>query len=84
MLLLLKLLLILINSVRINILIDIPIIPDQVPNNKYINLIFLWLVEYIHLIIKNNYILNLKFKLIFLNLIVQIMSLFNFKIFYIK
>jgi hypothetical protein len=53
-LLLLKLLLILINSVRIIILNDIPTIPDQIPKVKYIILIFLWLVEYnIHLIIKN-------------------------------
>ena len=51
-----KLLLILINSVRIIILIDIPNIPDHIPNIKYIILIFLWFVEYINLIIKNLFI----------------------------
>ena len=45
MLLLLKLLLILINSVRINILNYVPIIPDHNPKIKYIILIFLWFVE---------------------------------------
>ena len=45
MLLLLKLLLILINSVRINILIAVPNILDHIPRIKYIILIFLWFVE---------------------------------------
>lgn len=76
--LLLKLLLILISSVRIIILIDIPIIPDQIPIIKYMNLIFLWFVEYVHLLInfniKNiNFNLNLKFNFFFL-----IIEKFNF------
>ena len=43
--LLLKLLFKFINSIRIINLIDSPINPDQNPKIKYINLIFLWLVE---------------------------------------
>lgn len=30
----------------------IQLIPDQIPEYKYINVIFLWLVKYIHVIIK--------------------------------
>lgn len=49
--LLLKLLFIFISSIRIINLIERPIKPDQNPKIKYISLIFLWLVEYNHLII---------------------------------
>lgn len=49
--LLLKLLFKFINSIRIIILSERPNNPDQNPKTKYIILIFLWLVEYIHLII---------------------------------
>lgn len=54
-----------INSVRIIILKDIPTIPDHIPVIKYIILMFLWLVEYIHLVIKNFFLLNLKFNYFF-------------------
>lgn len=52
----------LISSVRIIILKDIPNIPDQIPNNMYMILMFLWFVEYIQFDIKNKYLLNLKFN----------------------
>lgn len=44
--------LICLNSSRIKILKDEPIIPDQIPNIKYKVPISLWLVEKIHLIDK--------------------------------
>lgn len=44
--------LICLNSNRIKILNEDPIIPDQIPNKKYKVPIFLWLVEKIHFIDK--------------------------------
>jgi len=44
--------LICLNSRRIKILRDDPIIPDQIPNKKYKVPISLWLVEKIHFIDK--------------------------------